>query len=134
AEFRTLEDQVKHSRRFFRDTKDTEYVDLGLVVGRFLPGLSELSAKGTCVRARIHREASIGDPPRPFTGGDIGAPPGESIKRGGRANPAGISYLYLSDSDETACVEVRAAPGDLITVGRFELAPDLRLVNLLPVT
>lgn len=60
---------------------------------------------------------------------EMGAPP-KGCASPGRANPRGISYLYLADSPVTACAEVRPILSDLISVGEFQLAPNLRLVDL----
>ena len=60
---------------------------------------------------------------------EMGAPP-KGCASAGRANPAGISYLYLADSPITACSELRPILSDLISVGEFKVAPNLHLVDL----
>lgn len=55
-------------------------------------------------------------------------PPGSATT--GRANPKGISYLYLADSPETACAEVRPIRDDCISVSSFSILNDLKVVNL----
>ena len=45
----------------------------------------------------------------------MGAPPPEKA-RAGRANPAGIPHLYVASDRATAVAEVRAEPGDWVTV------------------
>lgn len=47
----------------------------------------------------------------------------------GRANPKGISYLYLATHKDTAVAEVRPWKGGVVSVGQFRLARKLRLVN-----
>lgn len=50
----------------------------------------------------------------------MGMPPAEHAGAG-RANPAGIPYLYLCLDDETPLYEVRPNKGDLITLGTFQV-------------
>ncbi len=50
--------------------------------------------------------------------------------RAGRANPQGISYLYLSNNEITTIYELRAILYDFITVGKFELVNDISIINL----
>lgn len=47
----------------------------------------------------------------------------------GRANPKGISCVYVATDLQTAAAEVRPWIRSLVSVGRFELQRDLRLVN-----
>ena len=49
--------------------------------------------------------------------------------REGRANPKGITYLYLATTRETALAEVRPWIGSLISAGQFKTCRELRLVN-----
>ncbi len=48
----------------------------------------------------------------------------------GRANPKGISYLYLSNDIKTSLFEVRANLYDYISVGKFKLKENLQVINL----
>lgn len=59
----------------------------------------------------------------------MGAPPAR-LASAGRANPEGISCLYLADSIDTALHETRAGVYDYATVGRFRLRKDIEVVNL----
>lgn len=47
----------------------------------------------------------------------------------GRANPKGISYLYLATTKETAMAEVRPWLGSLMSVGQFKTTKDMVLIN-----
>lgn len=60
---------------------------------------------------------------------DMGNPPSDKA-RGGRANPAGISYLYVADQPETTLYETRASLLDYVTIAEFELKRDLNVMNL----
>ena len=64
-----------------------------------------------------------------FKPSNMGAPPNH-VAKDGRVNPAGISVLYLSNSEETTLREVRAGLYDLVTVGRFALQQDINIINL----
>ncbi|MEO5858924.1 MAG: RES family NAD+ phosphorylase [Pyrinomonadaceae bacterium] len=73
-------------------------------------------------RARICDEVGHGKE-------NMGAPPA-SLASAGRANPVGISYLYLAGDIETTLFEVRAGPFDYVTVADFRLKQDIRVVDL----
>lgn len=59
----------------------------------------------------------------------MGNPPHKSAKSG-RANPNGISYLYLANDITTTLYEVRASLFDYVTVGCFRLEESISVVNL----
>lgn len=56
-------------------------------------------------------------------------PPSDKAK-GGRANPEGISYLYLSDQIKTTLYETRTSLYDYVTIGEFRLREDIEVINL----
>ena len=56
-------------------------------------------------------------------------PPSKNTKSG-RANPAGISYLYIADQLETTLYETRASLLDFVSIGTFRLIEDIEVVNL----
>ena len=59
---------------------------------------------------------------------DLDSPP--SVKAtAGRANPAGISYLYVCDSRKTAIMEVRPMIGQEVSVATIELSDDIKLFD-----
>lgn len=60
---------------------------------------------------------------------NMGNPPIE-LASSGRANPKGISYLYVADSLETSMYETRASLFDYVTVGEFKLIEDIKILNL----
>ncbi len=57
-------------------------------------------------------------------------PPPDRKAMGGRVNPTGISMLYLSNSRDTTLYEIRAGVYDYVTVGRFRLQKDIKVINL----
>ncbi len=69
----------------------------------------------------------------PKTGHDkssMGKPSPPSKATGGRANPRGISYLYLSKDVETTIYETRSTLFDYVTVVEFRLESDANIINL----
>ncbi|MDH5602487.1 MAG: RES family NAD+ phosphorylase [Cyclobacteriaceae bacterium] len=56
-------------------------------------------------------------------------PPKERA-RSGRANPEGISYLYLADQVKTTLYETRTSLYDYVTIGEFRLKENMEVVNL----
>lgn len=48
----------------------------------------------------------------------------------GRANPEGISYLYLAKEKNTTLYEIGASLNDYVCIGEFELLSDIKVVVL----
>lgn len=63
----------------------------------------------------------------------MGNPPAH-LAKAGRANPEGISYLYLANEVKTTLYETRSSLFDYVSVGTFkikeEVNKDLKVVNL----
>ncbi|MDO7266244.1 RES family NAD+ phosphorylase [Shouchella clausii] len=59
---------------------------------------------------------------------EMGPPPNEKATNG-RANPAGISCLYLADGTKTAIHEIKAALYDYVNIGTFQLKEDIAVVD-----
>jgi hypothetical protein len=67
---------------------------------------------------------------QPFVPADqMGAPPKGTASHG-RANPAGIPYLYLGSTPTTAVSEIRPHTGEIACVAEFSTPPDLKVVDL----
>lgn len=64
-----------------------------------------------------------------YSKGEMGAPP-PSKATSGRANPEGISCLYLSNTIDTTLYETRAGVYDFVSIGKFVLQKDIEVVNL----
>jgi hypothetical protein len=60
---------------------------------------------------------------------EMSAPPKEN-RSAGRINPEGIGVLYLSTDDLTGIYELRANTFDYVSIGRFRLLKDIKVVNL----
>jgi hypothetical protein len=65
----------------------------------------------------------------PFAIADMGAPP-PRVASHGRANPAGIPYLYLGSKPETAISEIRPHTGEMASVANFTTLETLKLIDL----
>lgn len=65
---------------------------------------------------------------KPFTGAKLGAPPPQ-VATAGRANRAGVAFLYLASDAATAAAEVRPHPGHFLSVGEFESLSELKVAS-----
>lgn len=74
-------------------------------------------------RARVSEHA------KGFKESEMWNPP-ENRAKGGRANPTGISYLYIADTVHTGLYEVRASLYDYVCVATFRLQESINVVNL----
>jgi hypothetical protein len=118
ARWETLRDELMWKNRYFLDeVLDTDRLRelLGHLPADDLPV--------TWYRARIL------DRDDPFPIGEMGAPPARKATHG-RANPAGIPYLYLGSLPATAAAEVRPHTGEVACVADFTVAPPLNAVDL----
>lgn len=111
-------EHVKRGNRYHIDYFQCKALDtfLSAVCVRVSPGES-------LYRARICYDGVE------FTPSGMGAPPSERA-RAGRINPAGISELYLADSEDTALHEVRAGMFDIVTFVRFRPREELTVADL----
>nr|WP_315422984.1 RES family NAD+ phosphorylase [uncultured Pedobacter sp.] len=113
----SFSEEIKTRNRFFLSEKiDTE--DLQSIFER----LATIHPKGAkFYRARISDEKlrinKLGKPPLHLT-------------TPGRANPVGIPYLYVSESEETTLYETRVALHESLTIGQFIAKETISLVSL----
>jgi hypothetical protein len=120
GEWEKLRDELMYRNRFFPDV-DIDLDRLELLLSPLTLSADEIP--DMWYRARIQ----IGD--KAFSVGDMGAPP-RRIASHGRANPAGIPYLYLGSTHATAISEIRPHTGEFASVADFRTPPDLKLVDL----
>lgn len=86
--------------------------------------------KGTIFyRARVSNERGN----RGFSPKEMGAPPAD-IATPGRANSKGQSCLYLSSNLVTTVKEIRAHVFDYVTIAKFKVKEDLRILDLSSLT
>ena len=112
-----LRDEMMHANRWFLDVA----IDLNRL-RQLLDMLLAPALPKQWYRARIRTEDKI------FTIDEMGAPPKRRSSHG-RANPAGIPYLYLGSLPETAVAEIRPHTGELACVADF-IIPDIKVVDL----
>lgn len=118
ARWETLRDELMWKNRYFLDeVLDTDRLR------ELLGHLPADDMPSTWYRARIL------DRDDPFLIGEMGSPPARKATHG-RANPAGIPYLYLGSLPETAAAEVRPHTGELACVADFTVALPLNAVDL----
>lgn len=117
AQWDKLRDEMMYANRWFLDiTIDLERLRqlLDMLIAPTLPR--------EWFRARIRTEDEC------FPIENMGAPPKRRSSHG-RANPAGIPYLYLGSLPTTAVAEVRPHTGEVACVGNFTI-PEIKAVDL----
>ncbi len=115
----TLKEELKWERRFLTDTSKLEELKWHVSFNETV----KLTHADTLFRARLHENAEQIE----IETKEMGSPPRHRA-RAGRANPQGISYLYLSKSVTTTLHEVRATYLDEVSVGTFEVADNSELI------
>lgn len=60
---------------------------------------------------------------------EMGKPP-EHLATLGRANPYGISYLYLAQNEDICIKEIRPNNGDTISIAKFKVQKELNVIDL----
>lgn len=117
-----LRDELMHVNRWFlSDPMDMDRI--GELLNQLIMPLSELGDL-TWYRARL----MMGDSPYPLS--EMGAPPAH-LAGHGRANPAGIPYLYLGSTKETSVAELRPHTGEQACIAEFTIdGNDLKLADL----
>lgn len=118
AKWEALRIELMHENRYFPATSlDTD---------RLRSLFAQLHASDVPTdwcRARLQTDDT------PYLIGQMGAPP-KRIAGHGRANPAGIPYLYLGSEAETAVAEVRPHTGEKACVATFTIPAGLKIVDL----
>ncbi len=111
-------EEIKSTNRFhIQNTLDLD--KLKILLNRY----SKPIHKGKIFyRARV--SSNLG-----FNISEMGNPP-PSKSKSGRANPTGISYLYIADQLETTLYETRASLLDYVSVGQFRLNENIKVINL----
>ncbi|PPU18121.1 hypothetical protein XarbCFBP7408_20615 [Xanthomonas arboricola pv. guizotiae] len=115
-----LKNELKVKNRFFPSSAP-DRDELSQLLGLLL--ITQDAISRVFYRARIQRDEN------PFELKDLKAPP-LGVAQAGRANPPGLSYLYVAGDQETAVLEVRPTVADLVTICKFEAAREFKLVDL----
>lgn len=117
AQWDKLRDEMMYANRWFLDVAidlDRLYELFGMLLAPQLPR--------QWYRARIRTEDED------FRIENMSAPPKRRSSHG-RANPAGIPYLYLGSLPETAAAEIRPHTGEIACVADFKI-PEIKAVDL----
>jgi hypothetical protein len=120
VQWSTLRDEMMYNNRWFWDRKidlDKDRLEALLV------HLPADNLPNVWFRARLYSGAD------PYTIGEMGPPP-KRLASHGRANPAGIPYLYLGSKPETAASEVRPHTGETACVADFKIDGSFHAVDL----
>jgi len=112
-------EELKHKNRFLPE--GAPKLDLFVKFGPLLGVIIEKETK--FYRARINEDNKV------FKLKEMKKPPLNKASNG-RANPVGISYLYVASTAETAIAEVRGHKGELVTVLDFANKKNLELFDL----
>lgn len=107
-----FKDEIKWQQRFVLPFENLK--ELGW--DNFFDDKVEYKENVTLYRARIHHEENQ----KAFDCKDMGCPIKEKAK-GGRVNPQGIPYLYLSKDQETTFYETKVLFKDEVSVGEFKV-------------
>lgn len=121
----TLKEELKWKRRFIPDIENIK--DLGW--DGFFNTQFELKPEHALFRARVHHQSGQTAHDRI----DMMCPKPE-ITKGGRANPSGIPFLYLSDNTDTVLYEIRASYLDELSIGEFRLKKEFGKVKIVDFT
>lgn len=119
--WKQFKDELKNQNRFFLKSRSEE--DKALLID-LLEHLRFKSADLTLgwYRARVNYNEAI-----PLD--RMGAPP-PALASHGRANPAGIPYLYVASDIDTAISEIRPHTGATVSVAEFLIDDSLDLIDL----
>jgi len=112
-------EEIAHRNRFFPLKK----LDNDLLSEILTFSESIIAAGESFFRARLTQDRKKQSPE------EMGKPPIERATEG-RANPQGISYLYLSSNSDTAISEKRPQLKESITVGEFKVNDKINVIDL----
>ncbi|WP_196898476.1 RES family NAD+ phosphorylase [Alteromonas sp. B31-7] len=115
-----LRKELMHKNRFFPET-EVDLERLEELLSHISVGSIDLQTEWYRARTKVRDELFLQE--------EMSAPPSHLASHG-RANPAGIPYLYLGSEVETAISEIRPHTGDQVCVATFSIPNNLTLVDL----
>lgn len=119
-QWENFRDELKHSNRFFpTNSPDISHIE---PFGKHI-GVNLKKGSQKFYRARINTSD------KPFKITQMGKPPKKTVLNG-RANPIGITYLYVASSIDTAVAETRGYKGEYVTIAEFQMKSNLELADL----
>jgi hypothetical protein len=117
----TFKRELKHVNRYFPQSFP-EHNGLARLLS-YASIIIDKSKSPVLYRARINNRIN------PFSASDMGAPPA-NLASAGRANPFGISYLYVGSSINTSISELRPHKNETLNIAELQLTSDLKLIDL----
>lgn len=139
VEWDSVERSLKERSRFFNRDADALLARLFANVDQ----LADRQGQPVVVNAGTGYDIKSFYRARTFHGGDDGeiiralkspdkelGPPPPRFARAGRMNAQGISVFYGASDPETALAEIRPPVGSRVLVGKFDLARDVRLLDV----
>ncbi|WKV14030.1 RES domain-containing protein [Marivirga harenae] len=120
-----LKEIIKTERRFIPDIETIK--ELGW--DGFFNTQYELIPDVKLYRARVHHQGGN----KAYNSSEMMCPP-PTLTKGGRANPTGIPFLYLSDNPDTVLYEVRASYLDELSIGEFHLVAEKNSIRIVDFT
>jgi hypothetical protein len=138
SQYRTFSDFVMRKARHVRDSENQQFLDTVLETSA---KRVEIKTRGESLwRAQLHHELDIDAPlddnneeiyreetPVPTKPERMKPQPDRASE--GRVNPKGIPCLYCSTDEKTAMTEARPWIGSYVSLGKFVITKDLRLVD-----
>jgi len=124
---------VRKRNRYIFDNKVQNFIQAVIETCSFrqgeIPSESKLfrAQLGCTSRPIIQDGEHVADEEWPYSPERMVPVQGKSFE--GRANPRGITYLYLANNKETACAEVRPYKGAFVSVGVFTVKRDLKVID-----
>lgn len=124
-------DHIKRKRRFIPKQDDMRHL---ANPADWLPGMLEAAAVQVTPNSIFFRarEGSVREGfghPKAFPASQMSAPPPDKARRN-RANPAGISYLYVAEEEATAVGECRPFVGAKVSICKLRPKRELRVADL----
>lgn len=121
TQWEKVKKSLKEEKRFFTDID--EFATGARLLSEFIKDTQDLAAGNLFYRARLITQGKSY-----YQKKDMGCPPKDKTTAG-RANPIGIPYLYLSQDVETTFYEIRASYLDHLSVGKFLIQRNLKMVD-----
>jgi hypothetical protein len=124
-------DHIKRKRRFLPKIKQfSSLTDPNEWLPEYIKATDfELTPASQFFRAREGFIRETFGYPKPFPPDQMQAPPVEKARRN-RANPAGISYLYVAEEESTAVAEIRTFVGAVVSICRIHPKKNLKVADL----
>ncbi len=119
--------EIVHENRFFPQTSiyKEAFSSEGKLYNNFQQLIEQL--RYPIHSAEIFYRGRISE--TPLVHNNMGKPPA-NVATLGRANPYGISYLYLAQTKDICIKEIRPNNGDTISIAKFNATKELNVIDL----